>query len=137
MSEGRESRLPDSNRRPTVYKTVALPTELGRRRTHSTRPEPACFFFQLTASDPGIGPAAGPFGRGYEVSVMSLVLVLLGLYLAIGFGFALVFTVFMVPRIDEASARGSLAFRVVIVPGAAALWPLLLVRAIAGRTRGA
>ncbi|MBX3360366.1 MAG: hypothetical protein KF912_14340 [Phycisphaeraceae bacterium] len=68
---------------------------------------------------------------------MSLVLVLVGVYLAIGVGFAVVFTVFLAPRMDDASARGSLAFRVVIVPGAAALWPLLLVRAIAGRTRGA
>src|SRR3954447_3097403 len=32
-----ESRRPDSNRRPTVYKTVALPTELLRRAPNSRR----------------------------------------------------------------------------------------------------
>lgn len=69
--------------------------------------------------------------------LMSLVLVLVGVYLTIGVGFAVAFTVFMVPRMDDASARGSLAFRVVIVPGAAALWPFLLVRAFSGRARGA
>jgi hypothetical protein len=52
----------------------------------------------------------------------------LGLYAAVGVLFALAFVIFGAPRID-ASAQGSgLAFRLLIFPGSAALWPLLFYR---------
>jgi hypothetical protein len=52
----------------------------------------------------------------------------LGLYAAAGLVFALPFLAWGLPRIDHAARGSSLAFRLVILPGAAALWPLLLYR---------
>lgn len=53
-------------------------------------------------------------------------LALLTLYLEIGLVVALGFTM-LVGRIDKA-ARGALWFRPLLIPGAALLWPLVLVR---------
>ncbi len=55
-------------------------------------------------------------------------LILLGAYLAGGLAFALPFAVFGVGRIDPHAAYGSWGFRLLIVPGTMALWPLLLRR---------
>jgi len=52
----------------------------------------------------------------------------LGAYAAAGLLFASVFVTLGVSRMD-ATARGSRwPFRLIILPGAAALWPLLLLR---------
>jgi hypothetical protein len=51
-----------------------------------------------------------------------------GVYAAIGIGFALFFVVRGVGRIDPAAAEGTVGFRVLILPGVAALWPLLMRR---------
>ncbi|MHC5211848.1 MAG: hypothetical protein ACYTG2_14100 [Planctomycetota bacterium] len=58
-----------------------------------------------------------------------------GIYLAIGLVFALAFVWRGVSRVDPAAAGGSLGFRLLIVPGAAALWPLLLRRWMSGARR--
>lgn len=50
------------------------------------------------------------------------------LYLEIGFVVALLF-VLLVGRIDHA-ARGAFTFRLLLVPGATLLWPVVLVRTI-------
>jgi hypothetical protein len=55
-------------------------------------------------------------------------LILLGVYLAIGLVFAIPFALIGAKRIDPHAAR----FRLLIIPGAAALWPLLLQRWVAG-----
>lgn len=55
-------------------------------------------------------------------------LILLGLYLACGFLFALAFALAGAKRIDPHAARGSWGFRLLITPGAMALWPLLMRR---------
>ena len=52
----------------------------------------------------------------------------LAAYAALGLGFALAFAARGAARLDAAAASGTLGFRIVIVPGAAALWPLLLRR---------
>ncbi len=49
-------------------------------------------------------------------------------YVAIGLVFALVFVFAGVGRIDESAKGAPLAFRLLIIPGAAALWPVLLLR---------
>jgi hypothetical protein len=49
-------------------------------------------------------------------------------YAAIGLVFALVFVFAGVGRIDESAKGAPLAFRLLIIPGAAALWPILLLR---------
>ncbi len=55
-------------------------------------------------------------------------LVALGLYLALGLVFALPFVARGVQRLDPAAAHAPLGFRLLILPGCAALWPWLLRR---------
>ena len=49
-------------------------------------------------------------------------------YALIGLAFALFFVVRGVGRIDPAAAESSVGFRVLIVPGVVAFWPLLMRR---------
>jgi hypothetical protein len=59
-------------------------------------------------------------------------LILLGAYLIFGLVFAFAFALVGVKRIDPHAAHGSWGFRVLIVPGTMALWPLLLRRWASG-----
>jgi hypothetical protein len=59
-------------------------------------------------------------------------LILLGVYLACGFLFAVPFVFFGVKKIDPHAARGSWGFRLLIIPGTMAFWPLLLRRWMQG-----
>lgn len=52
------------------------------------------------------------------------------MYLWIGLGVAGLFLLFGIARVD-ASARGAYAFRPLLVPGLALLWPLVLRRWLA------
>lgn len=61
-------------------------------------------------------------------------LMALGVYLACGLLFAIVFALFGVKRIDPHAAPGTRGFRLLIIPGAMAFWPLLLKRWMAGAT---
>ena len=56
----------------------------------------------------------------------------LAAYAALGLGFALAFAARGVNRIDASAREGTLGFRIAIVPGAAAFWPLLLRRWLRG-----
>jgi hypothetical protein len=56
------------------------------------------------------------------------IVALLTLYASIGALFSLVFATFGVGRVDVAARGASLRFRVLILPGVAALWPLMLRR---------
>lgn len=65
--------------------------------------------------------------------VVEFGLLLLGAYTAIGLAFAIAFVSVGVTRID-AEARGTgLGFRLLILPGSVAFWPLLLRRWLAGK----
>ena len=55
----------------------------------------------------------------------------LQIYAAIGAAVAVPFALFVAPRLDAGARGSSIAFRLVIAPGAALIWPLVLVRAIA------
>ena len=74
-----------------------------------------------------------------NIETVALVLEGLALYAAFGFLFALAFLTVGIGRVDP-SARGSgLGFRLTILPGVVALWPMMLVRwfaAGAARDRG-
>jgi len=59
-------------------------------------------------------------------------LILLGSYLAMGFVFAVAFVCFGAGRVDPHAKQGTWGFRLLIIPGAAALWPLLLSRWVRG-----
>lgn len=60
-------------------------------------------------------------------------LILLGIYLACGFLFAVPFVLLGVLQIDARARHGSWGFRLLIIPGMLACWPLLLRRWIKGR----
>jgi membrane protein implicated in regulation of membrane protease activity len=59
-------------------------------------------------------------------------LIALGIYLAGGLVLAVPFALFGVGRIDPHAAHGSWGFRLLIIPGATALWPWLLRRWLKG-----
>jgi hypothetical protein len=54
--------------------------------------------------------------------------ILLGAYLACGLVFAVPFVLAGVKKIDRHAVRGSWGFRLLIIPGTMAFWPLLLRR---------
>ena len=56
------------------------------------------------------------------------IVAILGLYAAAGVVFAIAFVVRGVERIDGHAKGAGWGFRLLILPGAAALWPLLLRR---------
>lgn len=61
-------------------------------------------------------------------------LIVIALYGVAGVCFAVAFVVSGVARIDARAAGSGVGFRLLILPGAAALWPVLAVRwARAGR----
>jgi len=68
------------------------------------------------------------------VLIAQIVAGLLAAYALTGFLFAIAFVAVRIHSIDPAASRGTLGFRVIIFPGAAALWPLLLLRWIRGST---
>ena len=53
---------------------------------------------------------------------------LLGVYAVTGILFAIAFVIIGVSRIDPVAKNSTLAFRLIVLPGAALLWPLLLRR---------
>lgn len=57
----------------------------------------------------------------------------LGIYAAIGILFAIPFAWIGSGRIDPPASAGTIGFRLLILPGAAALWPLLLKRWLTGK----
>ena len=56
-----------------------------------------------------------------------------GIYLAVGMMFGLWFIAAGVKQIDPATIGAGLGFRLLILPGAAALWPMLLMRVLRGQ----
>ena len=59
-------------------------------------------------------------------------LILLGIYLVCGLLFAVPFVFSGVKKIDPHAAHGSWGFRLLIIPGTMAFWPLLLRRWMRG-----
>jgi hypothetical protein len=61
---------------------------------------------------------------------------LFGLYAAVGILFAIAFVAIGIGRIDPVAKNSTVGFRLIALPGAALLWPLLLRRWIGkGRQR--
>ncbi len=54
-------------------------------------------------------------------------------YLAVGLAFALPFVLRWSSRLDPVAEHGTTGFRLLIVPGAVLLWPLLGLRLLRGR----
>jgi hypothetical protein len=55
-------------------------------------------------------------------------------YAAAGAVFAAVFVTWGIQRVDPAAEHTPLGFRLIVVPGVAALWPLLLMRWVRRRS---
>ena len=64
--------------------------------------------------------------------IAALLLTVVSAYLACGLMFAVPFAMAGVKRIDPHASHASWGFRVLIIPGAMALWPLLLRRWASG-----
>jgi hypothetical protein len=64
--------------------------------------------------------------------IAAALLITLGVYLASGFVFAVPFVIGGVGKIDPHAAHGSWGFRLLIIPGTMALWPVLLRRWLKG-----
>jgi hypothetical protein len=62
-----------------------------------------------------------------------LLLTTVGSYAAIGLLFAGVFLTVGLSRVDPMSKGSGIGFRLIILPGVAALWPVLLASWIRGR----
>jgi hypothetical protein len=60
--------------------------------------------------------------------IVAVLLILLGIYLGCGLVFAIPFVLIGVKKIDPHAAHGSWGFRLVVIPGTMAFWPLLLRR---------
>ncbi|MCP4203334.1 MAG: hypothetical protein GY769_15535 [bacterium] len=65
-------------------------------------------------------------------TVAGWLLAALGLYLGAGLVFAVAFVTRGVQRIDPQARGGSWGFRLAILPGTAAFWPILLRRWLRG-----
>lgn len=66
------------------------------------------------------------------LAAAELLVTALGVYALVGVVFALVFVTVGARRIDPDAAGMPLRARVIIFPGAAGLWPLLLVKLVTG-----
>lgn len=64
-----------------------------------------------------------------------VLLALVGGYAVVGVLFAVWFAAVGVGRIDPVAREGTWGFRLAIVPGAAALWPLLVSRLVQGTSQ--
>ena len=60
--------------------------------------------------------------------VVEILLALLGIYLLVGLIFAIPFVLCGAKVIDPAAVEGSKGFKLLIIPGVALFWPLLLKR---------
>jgi len=60
------------------------------------------------------------------------IVAVLAAYAGVGLVFAVAFVTLGVQRVDPVAQGSGVGFRLIILPGAAAFWPLLLVRWIRG-----
>jgi len=60
--------------------------------------------------------------------MVEIFVLIVGVYVAIGLLFALAFVLRGVQRIDPAAKGGTWGFRLIIIPGVMALWPLMARR---------
>jgi len=64
------------------------------------------------------------------VSVATVIVIAAQAYLATGAIFAIAFALFLAGRIDPSAKHGSWGFKLLILPSATLLWPLLLRRVL-------
>ena len=69
------------------------------------------------------------------MAVAQVISALFGFYAVAGIIFACAFVAFGIARVDGTAAGTPVSFRLIVIPGCVALWPLLLKRWIS-RHRG-
>lgn len=62
------------------------------------------------------------------MTIAEIILLLAAAYAGIGAIFGALFITIGIARIDHAAARSPLTFRLLVWPGSAALWPLMLLK---------
>jgi hypothetical protein len=67
-----------------------------------------------------------------SIETTTAVLQAVALYTAVGGVFAVLFLLLGLPRIDKGAKGAGLGFRLLILPGLIALWPLMLIRWLSG-----
>jgi hypothetical protein len=67
-----------------------------------------------------------------DISTVTAILNGLAIYAGLGALFAALFLAFGLTHVDHGAKGAGLAFRLMIVPGLVALWPIMLVRWIVG-----
>jgi hypothetical protein len=68
--------------------------------------------------------------------IAQVVTMILAVYGLAGVAFAAAFVAAGIQRVDPAAAHAPIGFRLIVFPGVAALWPLLLGRWMAVRRAG-
>ena len=63
-----------------------------------------------------------------SVALAQGIVYIIGIFLALGLIFAVLFVTFGAGKIDPAAAKGTIGFRLIILPGAIVLWPWLAIR---------
>lgn len=58
--------------------------------------------------------------------VINIILAVIAIYLMLGFLFAIAFVIKGVNVVDEGAHGSTIGFRIIIIPGTIALWPVLL-----------
>ena len=61
----------------------------------------------------------------------------LAAYGLVGAVFAIAFVTIGIQRVDSVAERAPVGFRLIVLPGVAALWPLMLMRWLRATPRGA
>ncbi len=65
--------------------------------------------------------------------IARLIVIVLGGYALIGFIFAIAFVISGVERVDQNATGSTRGFRLIIIPGVAGLWPVVLAKWLAAR----
>lgn len=67
------------------------------------------------------------------ISVVGWVINLVRAYAIAGLIFALLFVTFLVKRVDSGAQGWAIGFRILIIPGVVAFWPMFAVRLLRGK----
>lgn len=93
---------------------------------YTERPSPVPLF------PPRAGGSLGLWHHGPVITLLNGAVLLAGIYVGLGLLFGVPFVLRGVDRVDPVAREGSWGFRLIVLPGAVALWPLLARRWLAG-----
>ena len=74
-----------------------------------------------------------PFERGDEMAIAEIMVTVAAVYLACGVAIGVPFVLRGLNRVDAAAQGSSLAFRLLLLPGTIALWPVMVRKWLSAR----